>query len=98
MKPVVLSEPQWLLLKERLQQDHSRSVLMVRWKMKTVLGFTDRTHREWIGSYDDVSLQDRNAGNYGYRTSVHLDFFDENKRIFFLLKYSDYISRTSISN
>jgi len=79
MKPVVLSQDAWYKLKERLQQDHPRSVVMVRWKMREVLGFTPREHEEWIGTP-------------GYRTTVHLDFFDESKRTFFLLRYGDYIT------
>ena len=70
---------------------------MVRWKMKEVLGFTTRTHEEWLGYYDDASSEDRRAGRHGYKTSIHLDFFDEAKRTMFLLKYGDWIKQENES-
>ena len=79
MKPVVLSESQWHLLKERLRQDHPLSVLMIRSKMRGVLGFTPRSKKTSVG-------------DFMLRREIHLDFFDESKRTFFLLKYGDYIT------
>lgn len=86
MKPIVLSRDQWYRLKERLRRDHSPSVMLVRSKMRDVLGFTDRAHTTW------------NEAKLCTVTRFHLDFFDESKQTFFLLKYSDYISRTNSSN
>ena len=80
MKPLVLSEQNWCKLRYQLQQTHPKSVLMVRWKMKEVLGFTPREYKEW-----DHYL--------GFKTSIHLDFFDEPKRTMFLLKYGDWIGQ-----
>jgi len=82
MKPIVLSEPAWYKLKYHLFQTHPKSVMLTRWKMKEVLGFTDRLHTEWIDT--------PNSKVYAQR-QVHLDFFDEAKRTFFLLKYTDWI-------
>ena len=86
MKPIVLSRDQWYRLKERLRRDHSPSVMLMRSKMRDVLGFTDRAYTTWSESKCCAI------------TRFYLDFFDESKRTFFLLKYSDYISRTNSSN
>ena len=66
--------------------------MLTRWKMRKVLGFTDRLHTDWIN-------KPNKWGGMGYQeTQVHLDFFDEAKLTFFLLKYGDYIdSKDSIN-
>ena len=86
MKPVVLTRDQWRLLREKLRNDYPPSVMLMRSKMRDVLGFTDRSHTNW------------DTGNLETVTKIHLDFFDESKRTFFLLKYSEYISRTNTGN
>lgn len=86
MKPIVLSRSQWQRLKKRLQSDYPPSVMLVRSKMRDVLGFTGRVHTDWHTKDHEMVI------------SIHLDFFDESKRTFFLLKYSDYISRKNSSN
>lgn len=56
--------------------------------MRRVLGFTPRQERKW-------QLEDGPRGMYDgygdYKQSVCLDFFDEQKRTMFLLKYGEYI-------
>ena len=85
-KALKLSEQQWTAVHSRLSKDYHSSVILIREKMKVVLGFTVRRHREWIkdkgtgGAYD----------GYGhYENSIRLDFYDEPKRVFFLLKYGE---------
>jgi hypothetical protein len=86
MKPIVLEEEQWLKLRHHLYQTQPRSVMLTRWKMREVLGFTDRLHTEWIAN------KVNNWGGMGYtQRQVHLDFYDEAKRTFFLLKYTDWL-------
>jgi len=86
MKPIVMTEPAWLKLREHLFQTQPKSVMLTRWKMREVLGFTDRLHIEWIDN------KVNKWGGTGYeQRQVHLDFFDEAKRTFFLLKYTDWI-------
>jgi hypothetical protein len=67
--------------------------MLTRWKMREVLGFTDRLHTEYV---DTRSI----AGEFGMpeygsrrqqKRVVCLDFFDEAKKTMFLLKYSDWI-------
>lgn len=85
MKSIVLTEQNWAKLRYQLVQTQPRSVMMIRSKMRDVLGFTDRTHTKWID-------KPNKWGGMGYQEiEVHLDFFDEAKRTFFLLKYGDWI-------
>ena len=85
MKSTVMSEESWLRLRQHLFQTQPKSVILTRWKMREVLGFTDRLHTEWIN-------QPNKWGGMGYeQRQVHLDFFDEAKRTFFLLKYTDWL-------
>lgn len=81
MKPLVLTEQNWAKLRYQLNLSQPRSVMLSRSKMREVLGFTPRTHTDWKD--DEVSLRPV--------TMVHLDFFDDSKRTFFLLKYGDWI-------
>lgn len=81
MKPIILTEPEWDKLRRHLVQTQPKSVMMMRWKMLEVLGFTDRKHTVWVAQ----------PGTVYQRREVHLDFYNEAKRTFFLLKYGDYI-------
>lgn len=79
MKPIVMTEAQWGLVLEQIKKTHPRSVWMIRDKMRRVLGFTPREHVD----YDQK--------DWRLRTTIHLDFFDEQQRTMFLLKYGDYL-------
>lgn len=76
MKPVTLKRSQWHVIKEQIKKDHTPSVWMVRSKMRSVLGFTNRFY------YDETAAEQR----------ICLDFFDDAKRTFFLLKYGDHLN------
>jgi hypothetical protein len=78
MKPLILSEDGWSELKDRLSQDYPASYVLIREVMKTRLGFTARRHTEF-------------DPNTGHETCICLDFYDEAKRTFFLVKYTDYL-------
>lgn len=80
MKPVIVTHDQWKKIKKQIKQDYPPSVLLVRSKMRSVLGFTNRSHYEW------------NENDLYMDRYVHLDFFDEAKRTYFLLKYGDLIT------
>lgn len=75
---IELTPETWERVKEQLKQDYPMSVFAIRSKQKRVLGFTERNH--W--TYND----DKSKWN---RPVICLDFFDERKRTFFLLKYSE---------
>lgn len=83
MRPVKLTIPVWANIREDLKKNYRPSVVLVRNQMRAVLGFTDRSHREWVS--------DGEAHGH-YRPCVMLDFYDERKRTMFLLKYSDKIN------
>lgn len=81
MRPVILNVDQWKTIRLRLHEDHPKTVFMIRDKMKKVLGFTVREHKAFVQKPD---------GGY-YDFQIHLDFYSENKRTMFLLKFSDVI-------
>jgi hypothetical protein len=85
MKSIVLTVGQWKTIRSELQTEHSKTVFMLREKMKRVLGFTVREHNEWIIKPD---------GGYGEH-QIHLDFYSEKKRTMFLLKFSEVIGNTN---
>jgi hypothetical protein len=92
-KPLVLSEAQWIKIHNHIAQTYPASVLLIRDKMREVLGFTSRRHEEWIDQEVDIK-------DISYRTKycvhlIHLDFYSEPKRTMFLLKYSDIIGNTN---
>ena len=93
-KPVVLSEAQWLEIYNHIARTYPPSVLLVRDKMRSVLGFTSRAHEEWVNSH--VNIGDVRYGTKWRITTIHLDFYSEPKRTMFLLKYSDIIGKTSL--
>jgi len=82
----VLSERVWGSLHRQLARDNNPSIILIREKMRSVLGFTVRRHREW-----------RSDPNFGHKYPVDticLDFYNEPKRTMFLLKYSEFLSKT----
>jgi hypothetical protein len=84
-KPIVLTQSKWAILRERLTADYSPSVMMLSYRMKDRLGFTVREHREW-------------TEQRGYMADIRLDFYNESKRTMFLLKYSEYLDKTGITD
>jgi len=94
-KPVILTEKQWAEIYNLIAKNYPHSVLLIRNKMKEVLGFTVRTHTKWI-KYDgeDHECLPRHYSN----EQIHLDFYNEPKRTMFLLRYSDIIGKTSLDS
>jgi len=99
-KPIVMSPRQWVGVLEMIKQREKPSVYLSRSKMKDVLGFTVRDHREYVKDPDYVKLPDNAWSNpfaggdswYEGKTSEHtvrLDFYDDQKRTMFLLKYGN---------
>jgi hypothetical protein len=90
-KPIVLSEKTWANIYRNIAQNYPPSVLLIRDKMRSVLGFTTRTHDEWMDS--EVNVNDVSYGTRWRVTTIHLDFYSEPKRTMFLLKYSEYLEK-----
>lgn len=84
-RPITISPGNWIKLQDRLRNDNHSSVMLIREKMKVVLGFTVRHHREW--------KTDPSFGNY-LEEIVCLDFYNEPKRTMFMLKYSEYLEKS----
>lgn len=89
-KPIEISKAQWNKLVEQLKKDYPPSVLLIREKSKAKLGFTTREYKDW----------DDNMGKYGgwRKNCIMLDFYSEKKRTFFIMKYSDYISKEYVDD
>jgi hypothetical protein len=89
-KPIEISHSQWTKLYEQLHKDYPPSVVLIRSRMKSKLGFTPREYKDY----------DKNLGKYGgYRKNcVMLDFYSEKKRTFFIMKYSEYINKESVDD
>jgi hypothetical protein len=95
-KPIVLSEGAWLNIYNQIAKTYPPSVLLIRDKMRSVMGFTSRTHQEWINQ--EVDVKDIRYNTKYSITTIHLDFYNEPKRTMFLLKYSEYLDKTGITN
>ena len=98
-KPIVMSPSQWDTVLDRIKQREKPSVYLSRSKMKEVLGFTVRDYREYVKDPDYVKRPDNGEwynmeaagwfeGKINVRT-VRLDFYDDQKRTMFLLRYGN---------
>ena len=88
-KPLILTQASWAKIYNQIANEYPPSVLLIRDKMKAVLGFTSRTHEEWADQ--EVNIKDIRYGTRYRIDTIHLDFYNEPKRTFFLLKYGDHI-------
>ena len=95
-KPLILTQSQWAKIYDIIAKTYPPSVLLIRNRMREVLGFTSRTHQIWIDR--NVESRDMGYGTKYCETHIHLDFYNEPKRTMFLLKYSDIIGKTSLDN
>ena len=86
MKPVIITQVQWKKIREQLHKEYPKRIFMIRDRMRAKLGFTPRDHRH----YDS-------AKGY-YVEQVHLDFYSENKKTMFLMKFSEILSIKETSN
>jgi len=85
IKTIVLTQDQWNRLYDQFKKDLPLSVILIQDKMKNHLGCTIREHVEWEPVNNDY---------YGSRVvTTRLDFFDEKKKVMFLLKYSEFINK-----
>jgi hypothetical protein len=89
-----LTEAQWAPLHARLAQDYQAepSVMLIRGKMRAVLGFTVRRHQE---RRDMRQI----AGEFGMpdygvmiKDWICLDFFDPALETWFRLKYAEFLT------
>ena len=80
MKPVIITAGQWKSIRTQLQEEYPRSIFLLRDRMRTKLGFTPRDHRHY-----------EESKGY-YVEQVHLDFYSENKKTMFIMKFSEILN------
>lgn len=80
-----LKPAQWQKLHQRLIADNPPSVMMLRYKMKEVLGFTVRNHHEWIEKPNSMPR------SCYLREWVYLDFYDDRMETWIRVKYAEYL-------
>ena len=73
IKHIELTKQEWEHLRESLIKDHGQKIL-ISWVMRRECGFTIREHTEW--------------SDHGYSTKYCLDFYCEQMKVWFLLKYT----------
>lgn len=83
MTTIVLTQKTWADIYNRIAQEYGPKYVLIRAVTKRELGFTPRTHVEWVpdqgpGSYDGLGE---------HVTSIHLDFYSEEHATLFRLKY-----------
>ena len=80
---MILTEEQWVKIYNSIARDpnYPPSTLLIRNKMREILGFTSRTHIDY------------KEEDWRKRSTIRLDFYNEAKRTMFLLKYSEYLER-----
>ena len=92
-RPLILSMSTWNTIYLRIKEKYPPSVYLIRGRMKAVLGFTTREHEAWLPQ--SVEIKDIGYSTFYRETCMHLDFYDESKRTMFLLKYSEFINRST---
>ena len=95
MKPVVMLPEQWERLYEEIKKREKPSTWLVRNKMRETLGFTNRDHDEYVDREKAIRKVDRDPRFNDQKVlqhTVRLDFYDEQKRVMFLLKYGDHLN------
>lgn len=106
LKAIVLTQSQWQQIQAELHKEYPPSYFL-RWKMKEKLGFTVREHKAWIenkeysrqhqlwsaGDPNNIMHSLAEPGRGHSEMQIHLDFYSEPKRSFFLLKFSEIISK-----
>jgi hypothetical protein len=84
-KPIVMSPGAWDDILEKIKSREKPSVYLCRNKMKTVLGFTVREHSEYQHHLSEHNSFDTASHVF----TIRLDFYDEQKRTMFLLRYGN---------
>jgi hypothetical protein len=78
MKHHVLTREEWDRVREQIRTEFGPSMVMLRSRMRDELGFLPREHRDWVPKMD--------GGHWG-ETVIHIDFYTEQARTWFLLKF-----------
>ena len=89
MKPLEFTRDEWIPLQQRLLQEHGVATMSISWRCRKELGFTVRHHEKWVAVADnpDRVVVNHNGELHYRETVICLDFYDEEMRTFFILKY-----------
>lgn len=93
MKSIKINELSWHSIITEIQKEYPRSVWLSRDKMHRILGFVPREHKEWHTIHSD-DIRSKGWKHRYPTTTIYLDFYDEPKKTFFILKYSKYLTLT----
>ena len=80
---IKLRPEHWQEIHKRLVDEHPAGVMLIRSRMREVLGFTVRNHSEWVE-------QGKNANGRTYGQTQDwfcLDFYNDAMESWFYLKY-----------
>ena len=77
---IELKPAHWEEILQRIRTEYvaEPSIYLIRGKMREVLGFVPRNHKQWING---------DAGRGYYKNVVCLDFYNDAAETFFRLKY-----------
>lgn len=89
-KPIEISAKNYQRLLEQLKKDYPPSVTLIRGKMKDKLGFVPREYKDWG---DEIGKRG------GWRKNcIMLDFYSEKKRTWFIMKYSEFLTKETYND
>jgi hypothetical protein len=89
-KPIEISAKKYQRLLEQLKKDYPPSVTLLRNKMKDKLGFVPREYKDW---------NDTIGKHGGWRKNcIMLDFYSEKKRTWFIMKYSEFLTKEKVND
>ena len=72
-----LTLSEWITVREQIREMFGDSMILLRAKMRSELGFSPRRYTKWVPKMD---------GGY-YDETVCIDFYTEQARTWFLLKF-----------
>lgn len=78
IKSIRLTRSQWKVIELDISKTRPQSWLIIRSSMRSKLGFLTRTHQEW------------DPKNRELNKFTILDFYDEQKKTLFVLKYGPF--------
>lgn len=82
----------WAKIHQQIAREYPHSVLLIRERMRKVLGFTTRHHQEWVDA-EQANAEFNVLFHTGYwNDCIILDFYNDHKQTMFLLKYSDLLN------
>ena len=88
---IIFRKPyEWYELANHLRIEYGQSIMLISSKCKRELGFTVRHHKGLV-PFDNMVTEAMKADGwkhrYHYEDQIHLDFYNEARQSFFMLKY-----------